>query len=152
MKMQQTLALLLAGFATTTTRISNASTTAQGSDLGGQTVAITSGADTRIQGSSVIGDQGVNLKAGGNVTIEAAQNTQGNSDFTQTQKSGLMSGGGLSVSYGKQNQSLDQTGQSTSAAQSTIGAINGNVTITAGQTYTQTGSDVIRLFVIPCGT
>jgi filamentous hemagglutinin len=128
---------------TTTTRSSSASTTAQGSELGGQTVAITSGADTRIRGSSVIGDQGVSLNAGGNVTIEAAQNTASNNDFNETKKSGLFSSGGLSLTIGKQSQSLDQKGQSTTAAASTVGSLTGNVTITAGQTYTQVGSDLL---------
>ncbi|WP_228768307.1 hemagglutinin repeat-containing protein [Limnohabitans sp. DM1] len=40
-------------------------------------------------------------------------------------------------------QSVDSQGQSTTAAGSTVGSTGGNVSITAGKTYTQTGSDVI---------
>jgi filamentous hemagglutinin len=78
------------------------------------------------------------------VTVtKSNSNTQSNSDFTQTQKSGLMSGGGLSISYGKQMQSLDQGQTQTTAATSTVGSTAGNVTINAGKTFTQTGSDVL---------
>ncbi|WP_228768292.1 hemagglutinin repeat-containing protein [Limnohabitans sp. DM1] len=127
----------------TTSRNSSASTTAVGSSFEGQSVNISAGQDLNVKGSNVLADQDVILKAGGNVKIEAAQNTQNQSSFSQTTKSGLLSGGGLSVTIGKQMQSVDSQGQSTTAAGSTVGSTGGNVTITAGKTYTQTGSDVI---------
>jgi len=111
--------------------------------LGGQTLNITSGADTRIVGSNVLGDQGLDINAGGNLNIEAAQNTQGGSSFNETKKSGLFSSGGLSFTIGKQQQSTDAQNQQTTAAASTVGAIEGNVNLRAGQTYTQRGSDVV---------
>ena len=119
------------------------STTAQASELGGQTVAISSGADTRIVGSNVLGDQGLDINAGGNLSIEAAQNTQSGSDFNETKKSGLFSSGGIGFTIGKQQQSTDAQNQQTTAAASTVGAIDGNVNLNAGQTYTQRGSDVV---------
>ncbi len=128
---------------TATTRESSASTTAVGSSFEGQSVNISAGQDLNVKGSNVLADQDVILKAGGNVKIEAAQNTQNQSSFSQTTKSGLLSGGGLSVTLGKQMQSVDSQGQSTTAAGSTVGSTGGNVSITAGKTYTQTGSDVI---------
>jgi filamentous hemagglutinin len=125
------------------TRETSQSTTAIGSSLEGQSVSINAGKDLTVQGSSVLADQNVNLNAGCNISITAAQNTQSQTDYRQETKSGLMSSGGIGFTIGKQQQSLDQQGQSTTAAQSTIGAINGNVTITAGQTFTQTGSDLL---------
>jgi filamentous hemagglutinin len=113
------------------------------SNLEGQSVSVSAGQDLTVKGSNVLADQSVNLSAGRNVNIEAAQNTQSQTDYRQETKSGLMSGGGIGFTVGKRQQSLDQQGQSTSAAQSTIGAINGNVTINAGGAYTQTGSDVL---------
>ncbi|WP_228768308.1 hemagglutinin repeat-containing protein [Limnohabitans sp. DM1] len=127
----------------TTSRNSSASTTAIGSNFEGNSVNISAGQDLNVKGSNVLADQNVNLSAGGNVKIEAAQNTQNQSSFNQTTKSGLLSGGGLSVTIGKQMQSVDSQGQSTTAAGSTVGSTGGNVTITAGKTYTQTGSDVL---------
>jgi filamentous hemagglutinin len=87
-----------------------------------------------------------------NASSSAIDNTQGKlnaqraltaSSFSETKKSGLMSGGGLSVTIGKQSQSLDRQNTRTTAAASTVGSIGGNVSLTAGQTYTQTGSDVL---------
>jgi filamentous hemagglutinin len=128
---------------TTTMLRDQDSTTSVASNLEGQSVSISAGQDLGVKGTNVLADQDVRLKAGGNVKIEAAQNTQSSSSFNETKKSGLFSSGGLSFTIGKQQQSLDSQGQSTTAAQSTIGAINGNVTIKAGGAYTQTGSDVL---------
>ncbi|WP_146187760.1 hemagglutinin repeat-containing protein [Limnohabitans sp. T6-5] len=128
---------------TTTTRERSQSTSAIGSNFEGNSVSIQAGQDLTVKGSNVLADQDVILKAGGNVNIEAAQNTNSQSSFNQTTKSGLLSGGGLSVTLGKQMQSVDSQGQSTTAAGSTVGSTGGNVTINAGKTYTQTGSDIL---------
>jgi Hemagglutinin repeat len=128
---------------TTTTRNSNASTTALGSTFEGQSVSINAGQDLSVKGSNVLADQNVQLNTGDNVNITAAQNTQSSSNFSQTTTSGVMSGGGIGVTVGSRMQSVDQQGQSTTAAGSTVGSTGGNVTINAGKTYTQTGSDVL---------
>ncbi|NBW52161.1 MAG: filamentous hemagglutinin, partial [Betaproteobacteria bacterium] len=73
--------------------------------------------------------------------------TQTQTSFSALSESGLMSSGGLDVSIGTRDQSTDQKTTRTSAAASTVGSTGGNVTITAGKTYTQTGSDV----VVPAG-
>jgi filamentous hemagglutinin len=126
------------------TQTSNTQNTiAQASELGGQSVNISAGQDLRVQGSNVLADEDVVLAAQRDLQIEAAQNSSSSSSFNETKKSGLMSGGGLSVTIGKQVQSLDQGQQQTTAAVSTVGSIGGNVSLTAGQTYTQTGSDVL---------
>ena len=54
-----------------------------------------------------------------------------------------MSGGGLSISYGDQMQSLEGKNTTTTAATSTVGSVGGNVNITAGSQYKQVGSDVL---------
>jgi filamentous hemagglutinin len=128
---------------TTTTRTSTASTTAVASNLEGASVSITAGQDLTVKGSNVLADQAVNLSAVRNVNLEAAQNTQSSTSFNETKKSGLFSSGGLSLTIGKQQQSLDQGLQQTTAAASTLGSTGGNVTINAGGAFTQTGSDVI---------
>ncbi|NBW51529.1 MAG: hypothetical protein EBR49_15870, partial [Betaproteobacteria bacterium] len=69
--------------------------------------------------------------------------TQTQTSFSALSESGLMSSGGLDVSIGTRDQSTEQKTTRTSAAASTVGSTGGNVTITAGKTYTQTGSDVL---------
>jgi filamentous hemagglutinin len=54
-----------------------------------------------------------------------------------------MSTGGLSLTIGKQQQSGDVQSSQTTAAASTVGAIAGNVNLSAGQTFTLRGSDVL---------
>jgi filamentous hemagglutinin len=128
---------------TVTTRDSSASTTALGSNLGGDTVSLNATKDINIKGSNVVADRDTTLTAGGNVNIEAAQNTSQQSSYRQETKSGLMSGGALGVSVGTRKQSLDQQDTTTTAAASTVGSVGGNVTITAGNQYKQVGSDVL---------
>ena len=128
---------------TTTTRQTNASTTAIASSIEGNSVTLTSGQDTTIKGSNVLAEKDLTIKATGNVTIEAAKNSATSNSYRETRESGLMSGGGMGFSIGTREQSTDQNATSTSAAASTVGSLAGNVTITAGKTYTQTGSDVL---------
>ncbi|MDO8769378.1 MAG: hemagglutinin repeat-containing protein [Burkholderiaceae bacterium] len=114
-----------------------------GSSLSGNTVNITAGNNLAVRGSSVVSDEQTTLAAKNNVTLEAAQNTYASSSFKQEKKSGLFSSGGLSVTLGKQQQSTDTQSTSTTAAASTVGSIGGNVTIQAGESYKQVGSDVL---------
>lgn len=91
----------------------------------------------------MVSEMGTVLTAGNNLTIEAATNTSQSSAFHEEKKSGLMSGGGIGITYGNRQLSQGNQGESTSAAASTVGSVGGNVSITSGQTYTQIGSDVI---------
>ena len=119
------------------------STQSVGTNVGGINVNITASQDINIQGSSVIADKDATLKAGNNVNILAATNTASSTSFIETKESGFLSGGGLGITFGKREQSLDQKSQSTTAASSTVGAITGNININAGQAYKQVGSDLV---------
>lgn len=93
--------------------------------------------------SQVISDQGTTLVAQNNITIEAATNTTSEHSFRDSKTSGVFSSGGAGFTVGKQQQSLNQQGTSTTAAASTVGSIAGNTTMAAGGQYRQTGSDVV---------
>ncbi|CAN0180702.1 unnamed protein product, partial [Ectocarpus sp. 12 AP-2014] len=127
---------------TRTTRTSNASTQALASELDGQTVSLISGEDIRVSGANIVADQDLGMHAGGNLNLEAAQNTDSDSHFSHTQKSGLFSGG-FGLTIGSQQQESDATSTATFVAPTTVGSMGGNVTLTAGDTYTQIGSDVL---------
>ena len=133
---------LLSSTTLITREISN-STTALASNLGGRTVEINAGNDIAIKGSNILSDNDLSMTAANNINIEAAQNTSQQSSFRQESKSGLMSSGGLSISYGKQMQSVDGKDTTTTAAASTVGSVGGNINIKAGGQYKQTGSDVL---------
>ena len=137
----------LFGGATSISRDTTTSTTALGSNLGGATVNLNASKDIAIQGSNVISDKGTNLNAGGNVSLEAATNTNTSSSFAQKTQSGLsissIGANPIGVSYSKTKQSDDSQSTSSTVAASTVGSVGGNVNINAGNQYKQVGSDVL---------
>ena len=128
---------------TVTTRETMERTDAVGSVFSGNTVTLLAGKDINIKGSTAVSDGGTTLVAGNNINIEAAQNTFSSTSERDEKRSGIFSGGGFSITAGKQQQSTDTTNTRTTAAASTVGSIAGNVTIQAGEAYKQVGSDVL---------
>ncbi len=128
---------------TLTTHEKTDATQAVGSSLGGNTVSLTAGQDLAVRGSSVISDGGATLNAARDVAVEATTNTATRDSDRLDRKSGLFSGGGFGITLGTRKLETDQNSQSTTAAASTVGSLQGDVRITAGQTYRQTGSDVL---------
>lgn len=118
-------------------------TSAQASNLSGKTVTVVAGRNASVTGSNVISDAGTVIAANGNVSITAAQETRNETHFREEKTSGVTSSGGVGVSIGTQKQTLTSNTLSTSAAASTVGSVQGDVTIAAGQNYQQTGSDVL---------
>ncbi|MDZ4284055.1 MAG: hemagglutinin repeat-containing protein, partial [Hydrogenophaga sp.] len=132
----------LLGSSSTETRTHNSRTDAVGTALGGAQVLIQSGRDITLTGSSAIADERIDITAGRDVSITAAQTRSGHSNLREEKTSGLFGSGG-GITLGSQQQSTDQQTRGTGAAASTVGAIGGDVNVTAGRTYTQTGSDVL---------
>ncbi|WP_241301897.1 hemagglutinin repeat-containing protein [Burkholderia stabilis] len=119
------------------------STVANGSLISADGVSIGSGKDINVQGSTVVGTHDVALNAAHDVNITTSQDTSQSSTTYQEQHSGLMSGGGLSFSVG--NSKLAQQNQSSSVTNnaSTVGSVDGNLTINAGNTLHVQGSDLV---------
>ncbi|MEJ7138982.1 hemagglutinin repeat-containing protein [Amphibiibacter pelophylacis] len=134
------------GFLSSTTiasRTTSDQTKAVASELSGRTVAINASRDVAVTGSNILSDAGTGITAGRNVDITAAaQNNASSSDYSK-RSSGLLGGGGLGFTIGTRSQSSAQKQAGDTAAGSVIGSTGGNVSIQAGQTYTQTGSDVL---------
>ncbi|MDN7430083.1 hemagglutinin repeat-containing protein [Burkholderia sp. AU45388] len=119
------------------------STVANGSLISADGVSIGSGKDINVQGSTVVGTHDVTLNAAHDVNITTSQDTSQSSTTYQEQHSGLMSGGGLSFSVG--NSKLAQQNQSSSVTNnaSTVGSVDGNLTVNAGNTLHVKGSDLV---------
>ncbi|KGS54721.1 hypothetical protein X961_6122 [Burkholderia pseudomallei MSHR5613] len=119
------------------------STVANGSLISADGVSIGSGKDINVQGSTVVGTHDVALNAAHDVNITTSQDTSQSSTTYQEQHSGLMSGGGLSFSVG--NSKLAQQNQSSSVTNnaSTVGSVDGNLTVNAGNTLHVRGSDLV---------
>ena len=128
---------------TLATQEQSSRSTAVGSNLEGQRVRIEAGQDLRVHGSSVLADGDVTLRAAGDLRVEAAQSTSSQSSLRRDSQSGLFTGDGVSLTLGTREQTVTVQSQNTTAAASTVGSLGGNVTLTGGKAYTQTGSDVL---------
>ncbi len=128
---------------TTTTHDESHDSIAVTSSLSGDTVHIAAGNDLLSQGAQIVGTGDVVLAAGNNLTLETAQNTHSEEHDKQVKKSGLFGSGGASFTIGasKQTNTLDTT-QVTHTG-STVGSIDGAVTLTAGNALAISGSDVL---------
>ncbi|MGM0516883.1 MAG: filamentous hemagglutinin N-terminal domain-containing protein, partial [Pseudomonadota bacterium] len=113
------------------------------STVGGDQVTLVAGRDVSIQGSHVISDRGTQVGAGGDVQLLADRDEQTRYHFHQKSRSGLFSNGGLSVTLGDQRISATDDLARQTTAPSNLASIDGGVTVRAGETYRQTGSDVL---------
>ncbi|TCQ72543.1 filamentous hemagglutinin [Raoultella ornithinolytica] len=128
---------------TTRTEDSVSRQTAQGSELNGNSVSITAGNDLTVRGSSVAGSGDVALRAGNNLRIDTQDEYNSEQHLKQEKKSGLMSSGGIGFSYGTQSVKTTDTGADVTRAGSTVGSVNGDLTLRAGDNLTVNGSDLI---------
>ena len=133
-------------FSTTKTqdRLNAQSDQAITSNIEGNTVSIQAGQNIGLRGTNVATDKGVQLSAGGDVSILAAQNTTSNASSSQVKKSGAFgTDGGMGFTIGKQQTDDSNASTSLTHTASNVGAIDGNVIISAGGKYQQTGSNLI---------
>jgi len=115
------------------------------STFSGEAVTLAANRDLLVKGSNIAATQDATLVAGRDLTIEAATETHAETHVTQFKKSGIFSSGSFGVTLGSMQNSTDQQVDSTTAAKSTIGSVEGNVTLLAGEKYRQVGSDVIAV-------
>ncbi|MCL2892095.1 hemagglutinin repeat-containing protein [Brenneria tiliae] len=123
----------------------NFSTEEKGSLLSGGSVVLQADHDINVKGSAIAGNELVALKAGNDIDATASIEERRDYEKQTRKKSGLMSGGGLGFTIGKQSSTAEYNGVETrqSEARSLIGAEDGNVVIQAGKNVSVTGSDVI---------
>jgi filamentous hemagglutinin len=122
---------------------SNGDTVTQvGSSLSGGTVTTTSGRDTLIQGSTVVADDNISIGAARDLSIVSAQNTSDDTSSSSSKKSGMI-GTTFQPAVGSVKTTQDGTHSSVTQVGSQIASLGGNVTLSAGEKYTQTASEVI---------
>lgn len=113
-----------------------------GSTVSGNTVNIQSGHDLTIQGSTVVGTNDVSLVAANNVNITTSKDTVSQDSYYHETHSGIGTSG-LSVSIRTQKKTDTDHASSVTNNASTVGSLNGDLTIKAGDTLHVTGSDLI---------
>ncbi|MDF7671047.1 filamentous hemagglutinin N-terminal domain-containing protein [Orbaceae bacterium ESL0721] len=134
------------GFLSSETSISHIEVdneTQKGSYLTGENVTLNAGNSMSVIGSDIIADSALNLTAGGDINIDAAKEIYHHYEQNITKKSGLMSSGGLGVTYGSESSDLKQTDNEEAYRGSTVGSLTGSVNISSGKNLTINGSDVI---------
>jgi filamentous hemagglutinin len=128
---------------TVATRDTLSETLAQGTTFSANTTYVQSNNDLNVKGSNIVSTDGTTLLAKNNINIEAATNKSSEGHFKDEKKSGLFGTGGIGFTVGTQQQSTDAKNTGDTAAASTVGAINGDINIHAGNAYQQVGSNVI---------
>ncbi|MGY3014234.1 adhesin HecA-like repeat protein [Ewingella americana] len=119
------------------------SQSALGSNISGDSVTMQAGNNLLVDGSSVAGTRDVNLLAGNDLNITAADQSRQETHLREEKKSGLSGTGGVGVSYGSQSTKITDDGRTQSSAGSTVGSTQGNVNLSAGNGLTVKGSDVL---------
>ncbi|MET0322445.1 MAG: hemagglutinin repeat-containing protein, partial [Duganella sp.] len=131
----------------TTTKLDIVDTSnAIGNSLGAESIAMSAGRDLTITGSSVLADKAVSLSAGNDVTIAAAINSSKELHHTEVKQSGFLSGGGIGISYGTRTTAVDQERDAqtqSGLARSAVGALTGDLSITANNALKIGGSDLM---------
>jgi filamentous hemagglutinin len=128
---------------TTTTRDQIDRQTVQSSELNGDTVNLTAGNDLTVRGSNVAGTGDVALLAGNNLSVETQAERNNELHQKQEKKSGLLSSGGIGFSVGTQSIKTTDTGADATQAGSTVGSVNGDLSLRAGDRLTVSGSDLV---------
>ena len=108
----------------------------------GDRVVMQAGNDIHLTATNAVSQNGTYLKAGNNLTIEAAENRYSQSSSHREKKSGLFSNGGASFTLGTQKTDNQNSTDTTTHTGSVVGTYNGNTVLTAGNQYQQTGSKV----------
>ncbi|MGW9064026.1 hemagglutinin repeat-containing protein [Achromobacter animicus] len=107
----------------------------------GDTAVLMAGRDLNVSGSNVGAQKDLVMSAERDVNILPGQNAQDGYDYKMVKKSGFGAMGGFSFGTSKQTDSLDSKKVFHNA--STVGSVEGDVLINAGNALNITGSNVI---------
>ena len=117
--------------------------TVVGSNVSAGEIAISSKKDTNLTGSNVVADNDVSVKTGGNLNIGSAEQTSDSEYRKSVKKSGILSGGGLGFTIGKEKRKDQYANQNTEQVGSTVGSLKGRVGLEAQKDANIKGSSII---------
>lgn len=116
---------------TTAIKSHDESKTAIGSMLSGDKISITSGGNTNITASNVVGTNDVSITSGKNTTITSVEEYEQHDYEKRVKKSGLLSGG-LGFTIGSEKRNDQYSDADLLQKSSTVGSVRGNVSIESG--------------------
>ncbi|WP_158658300.1 hemagglutinin repeat-containing protein [Achromobacter sp. AONIH1] len=114
---------------------------AQGSTFTGDTAVLMAGRDLNVSGSNVAAQKDLVLSGGHDVNIVSGENTLDRYDYTRVKKSGFGALGGFSFGSRTQTDSLE--GKKVFHTASTVGSVEGDTLIKAGNALNVMGSNVL---------
>ncbi|WP_375541702.1 hemagglutinin repeat-containing protein [Paraburkholderia sp. CNPSo 3281] len=117
-------------------------TLSQGSTISADSVSISGGHDINVNGSTIVGTNDVALAAAHDVNIGTSRDTMQSSGSYAEKRTGLGTSG-LTVTVGTSKLATTDQQSSVMNHASTVGSINGNLAIQAGNTLHVTGSDLL---------
>ena len=134
-------------------QVSEASTTAVGSIVSGDTVNVAARRDVKVTGSALVSTDDLTVQAGRDLTVDAAINTFSRTEMRKEKKrdlTGVLTGNNLGLDDISGNLHLSNSGQKhNGTAQestlqgSTLGSSVGDVTLTAGRELKVIASDLV---------
>ncbi len=127
----------------TETRDQSHRTLSNGSTVSGDSVNINAGKDLQLKGSNVAATNDLGLTAGGNVELQSVKEKGQDEHYRFTKTSGLFSGGGLGFTIGQKSEKTNLQEKTIDEIGSTVGSINGNVKVTAGENVNSRGTTFV---------
>ena len=121
------------------------SVTQVGTQVSGKDVVLSAGHDVKAKAIQAIADDNLHIQAGHDVDIAADTNHFKNKRVETKKTSGVFTGGGIGITFGSKSEKHDYEteGWTQSDARSTLGSMNGNITVSAGNHTNVLGTDMI---------
>ena len=121
------------------------SVTQVGTQVSGKEVVLSAGHDVKAKGMQAIADNDLHIQAGHDVDIAADTNHFKNKRVETKKTRGVFTDGGIGFTVGSQSEKHDYEteGWTQSDARSTLGSMNGNIRVSAGNHTNVLGTDMI---------
>ena len=121
------------------------SVTQVGTQVSGKDVLLSAVHDVKAKGIQAIADDNLHIQAGHDVDIAADTNHFKNKRVETKKTSGVFTGGGMGITVGSKSEKHDYEteGWTQSDARSTLGSMNGNIRVSAGNHTNVLGTDMI---------
>ena len=121
------------------------SVTQVGTQVSGKDVVLSAGHDVKAKGIQAIADDNLHVQAGHDVDIAADTNHFKNKRVETKKTRGVFTDGGIGFTVGSKSEKHDYEteGWTQSDARSTLGSMNGNIRVSAGNHTNVLGTDMI---------
>ena len=121
------------------------SVTQVGTQVSGKEVVLSAGHDMKAKGIQAIADNNLHIQGGHDVDIAADTNHFKNKRVETKKTRGVFTDGGIGFTVGSKSEKHDYEteGWTQSDARSTLGSMNGNITVSAGNHSNVMGTDMI---------